>query len=117
MFGVAECARHPYRLSLWMIACPSDQSMHSDGSRSEYFEKHVVHFSGEMNGLLLDGTLCRLGKSLKDIKPYTLKAERGLPIIQTNILKADNISSTSEDSIVRAERMKILTLYILSFIS
>ena len=84
--------------------------MHLDGSRSDYLEKHAIHFSGEMNGLLLDGTLCRLGKSLMKIQPYTLKAKRGLPIILTNILKADNISSTNEDSIVRAERMKILAL-------
>ncbi len=93
-----------------MIACPSDQSMHSDGSRIDYFEKHVVRFSGEENGLLQDGTLYRPSKNIMKILPYTHKAERGQPAILTNILRAASVFSTNADSIVRAERMKILRL-------
>ena len=110
MFGPGECALHPYRLSLRMIACPSDLSMHSDGSRSDFFEKHVLHFSGEENGLLQDGTLYRPGKNIMKILPYTHKAERGQPAILTNILRAVSVFSTNADSIVRAERMKILVI-------
>ena len=86
--------------------------MHSDGSRSDYFEKHVVHFSGEENGLLQDGTLYRLGKNIMKIQPYTHKAEREQPAILTYILRAVSVFSTNADSIVRAERMKILALQI-----
>lgn len=84
--------------------------MHSDGSRIDYFEKHVVRFSGEENGLLKDGTLYRPSKNIMKILPYTHKAERGQTAILTNILRAVSVFSTNADSIVRAERMKILAL-------